>query len=141
MQNGFSRRANSAISKGISMAASWGHTYIGSEHLLLGIMRISKGEAFQILTRKNISFQSCCDILMKKVGRGSPSQLTTEDFTQHSRKIFQNAITQAEKHGAARVDLDELFIAILKENDCMAVAILKNKALNQSSCLSRWAAA
>ncbi len=123
--NGFSRRTNLIINHSISLAASFGHTYIGSEHLLLGILKDGSGAAFHALSGKNVTFLPCKDALLRLVGRGATSCLTNDDFTPRCKKILENATVIAANSARPHVGPEELLTSILREGDCRANALLK----------------
>ena len=57
--NGFTAKANSALNLAISSAEEMGHTYVGSEHLLLGLLRVGSGVAAAILNKNNVNVNNC----------------------------------------------------------------------------------
>ncbi len=133
--NGFSRRTNLIINHSISLAASFGHTYIGSEHLLLGILKDGSGPAFHALSGRNVTFLPCKEALIRAVGKGSPSCLTNEDFTPRCKKILENATVIAGAASRPQVGPEELLTAILREPDCRAGVILKGMGTSPDQLL------
>ncbi|MBP1558569.1 MAG: ATP-dependent Clp protease ATP-binding subunit [Oscillospiraceae bacterium] len=126
MINGFSYRANKAINNGISLAASWGHTYIGSEHLLLGILKLGQGEGFSVLCSKSILYLPAKKLLLDTKGKGTPTRLNSEDFSSHCRHIIQTSMSLAGERKKYLVGTRELLAAITQETGCQACVLMKN---------------
>ena len=74
--NGFTEKSNEALNHAIFAAESLGHTYIGSEHLLLGILRTGSGIAYSILNKNKISAENIEGLIEETIGRGNPTTLS-----------------------------------------------------------------
>jgi len=135
--NGFSYRANRAIDNSISLAAGWGHTYIGSEHLLLGILKLSEGEAFNILNSANVLYQPTRQALIDKTGKGTPAKLGEEDFSVQYRQILRHAMVLAEKNNKMMVGTVEILFSLLQETECQAHALLKMQEVDVAALLKK----
>ena len=90
--NGFTQKANHAMNLAIQCAEEMGHTYVGSEHILLGLLRESTGVAAGVLQQRNITADVIEQKLVETVGRGVPTRLTPNDFTPRSKRILELAI-------------------------------------------------
>ena len=88
---GFTEKANRALNSAIEVAENLGHTYIGSEHLLAGLVREDNGAATTLLHSKGVSAQAVDEALRKAVGVGVPTVLSPEDFTPRSKHIIELA--------------------------------------------------
>lgn len=123
--NGFTQKANNAINLSISQAASLGHTYIGSEHLLAGLLKEGSGVAYNALVQRNVTYTHYRELLTKTIGKGAQSTLTPEDFTPRCKRILETAIAEARTLGNSYVGTEHILIGILKETDSYAVRFLK----------------
>lgn len=121
---GFTPKANSAINYAIQQASQLGHTYVGSEHLLLGLLRENSGVAYVVLTQKKISADSVIQLLVRTVGKGMETTLTLEDLTERSKRILRSAPQQAHVLSQTTVGTEHLLMAILLEENCYAVRFL-----------------
>ncbi|MBR5558774.1 MAG: ATP-dependent Clp protease ATP-binding subunit [Oscillospiraceae bacterium] len=135
--NGFSYRANRAIDHSISLAAGWGHTYIGSEHLLLGILKLGEGEAFDILNGANVLYQPTRQVLLDKIGKGTSAKLGEEDFSVQFRQILRRAMSLAEKNNKMMVGTPELLFSLLQETGCKAHGLLKLQEIDIAALLQK----
>ena len=72
---GFSPRANAAINLALSQACLLGHTYIGSEHLMLGLLKEGSGVAYNVLNKLGVTAESYEKLIRERIGAGSPTSL------------------------------------------------------------------
>lgn len=122
--NGFTQKANNALNLAIQSAEELGHTYIGSEHILLGLLKEESGVAATALAELGITAQELEIMMKQKIGTGIHSSLGTEDFTPRTKRILQIAVMQAARMGHNYVGTEHLLIAVLEENDSYAVRFL-----------------
>ncbi len=121
--SGFTQRANEALNEAMLSAENLGHAYVGSEHLLMGLLSV-EGVASSVLFSKGITKQKVEDILKMSIGVGVPTTLTPADFTPRSKHIVEYAVTLASTSGQALVGTEHILLAIIKENEGLAVSIL-----------------
>ncbi len=119
---GFTESANNALNSAVESAENLGHTYIGSEHVLLGLLTDTKTVAASILLSKKINFKKVEEQIKKSVGVGIPTSLSPEDVTPKCRKIIENALNCATKKSGAGTE--QLLFALLKEQQSAACRIL-----------------
>jgi len=81
MKIGFTPKAQNALNRALYYACELGHTCVGSEHLLLGLLSEKDGVAERVLQERGITFEKTKDILIQNVGSGTPTQLTAADIT------------------------------------------------------------
>lgn len=128
---GFTQKANTALNAAIEYAENLGHTYIGSEHLLLGLLSSEGSVAYIALTARNITADNVETAVRNSVGIGTPTVLSPNDFTPRSKNIIETAVTIARSLGHGYVGTEHLLIAILRDNSCYAMDILD--AMNVSA--------
>ena len=128
---GFTQKANTALNAAIEYAENLGHTYIGSEHLLLGLLSSEGSVAYTALTARNITADNVETAVRNSVGIGTPTVLSPNDFTPRSKNIIETAVTIARSLGHGYVGTEHLLIAILRDSSCYAMDILD--AMNVSA--------
>ena len=128
---GFTQKANTALNAAIEYAENLGHTYIGSEHLLLGLLSSEGSVAYTALTARNITADNVETAVRNSVGIGTPTVLSPNDFTPRSKNIIETAVTIAKSLGHGYVGTEHLLIAILRDSSCYAMDILD--AMNVSA--------
>lgn len=121
---GFTVRANDAVNLAVSQACLLGHTYIGSEHLLLGLLLEGSNAAAVALTQRGITAENLLELLVKTVGRGIPSKLTPGDMTPRCRRILEQSILESRKKEGETVGTEDILLSILKEKDCYGVRFI-----------------
>ena len=123
---GFTEKANLALNAAIEKAENMGHTYIGTEHLLLGLLQDKGGVAASALSAAKADGAAAEELIRATVGIGSPTVLTPNDFTPRCKHIIMDvANMQAHAMGHSYVGTEHLLSALLKETDSAAVTILR----------------
>lgn len=121
---GFTAKANEALNLAITSAEEMGHTYIGSEHIILGLLKEGSGVAATVLNKLGITAESMENEIRTKIGVGSETQLTADDMTPRSKRILQIAFMEAARLHHNYVGTEHLLIAILNEGDSYGVRFL-----------------
>ena len=86
--SGFTEKANYALNNSIGIASSLGHTYVGSEHILYGLLCDENGVAGHILSVQGINKEDVINKLQQSVGSGIPTRLGLSDFTPRSLSLI-----------------------------------------------------
>ena len=120
---GFSPRANDAINLALSQACLLGHTYIGSEHLLLGLL-LEGGGPSAALTQKGVTPDQVLELLIKTVGRGIQSRLSPTDMTPRCRHILEQSLLESKKDSGRLTEPEHILLAMLREKECYALRFL-----------------
>ena len=123
---GFTSKANEALNEAIRSAEGMGHTYIGSEHLLLGLLRIGSGVAAAVLNKKGITAEKFEELIKREIGYGTPTKLSPEHLTPRSKKVIENAMSNASEMGKKYVGTEHLLIGILSDSDNYAIRFLSS---------------
>jgi len=121
---GFTESANNALNFAVEAAENLGHTYIGSEHILLGLLSDTKTVAASILLSKKITLKKVEEQIKKSIGVGIPTSLSPEDVTPKCRKIIENALNSSTKKSGAGTE--QLLYALLKEQQSAGCKILSS---------------
>ena len=87
--NGFTEKANNALNYSIESAENFGHTYVGSEHILLGLLKEGTGVAAVVLSELGINDSELENIIRTEIGVGSRTSLSTDDFTPRTKRIYK----------------------------------------------------
>ncbi|MDO4379486.1 MAG: ATP-dependent Clp protease ATP-binding subunit [Clostridia bacterium] len=121
---GFTEKANRALNSAIEVAENLGHTYIGSEHLLMGLVREDNGAATTLLLSRGVTAQKVEELIKSTVGVGIPTVLTPDDFTPRCKHIIELSVSLARSENSGYVGTEHLLGAILREGDGCAAFIL-----------------
>ena len=121
----FTKRAANALNLALHSAAELGHSYLGTEHLLLGLCRESESFAGRLLAEKGLNTEGIVKKIAEHVGIGSPSSLSANDMTPRVKKVLEGAYYEARALNNSYVGTEHLLLSLLKEADSMAGRILE----------------
>lgn len=122
--NGFTSKANEALNEAISSAEQLGHTYVGSEHLLLGLLKIGSGVAAVVLNKSGVTAEKVEMLMRSSIGCGTPTRLSPDYFTPRAKRVIESAMAGCSSMGKKYVGTEHLLLAILGEGDNYAVRFL-----------------
>ncbi|MBR6670846.1 MAG: ATP-dependent Clp protease ATP-binding subunit, partial [Ruminococcus sp.] len=97
----------------VRIASEMGHTYVGSEHVLLAILNNDDSVASKLLADAGASFDTLYDEVIDNVGRGIPSRLNFRCFTTALKRILQNSCDIAVTDNKKQVTPEHILISIL----------------------------
>ena len=115
--NYFTEKANHVINLAITSAEELGHNYIGSEHLLLGILKEDAGLGAQALRESGVQTEDVEKLIQENIGVGEPTRLTPDDFTPRFKRMLELAFQIARGMMHSFVGTEHLLLALLKETD------------------------
>lgn len=133
---GFTEKANRALNYAVEIAENLGHTYIGSEHLLAGLIKEGDSVATSVLSSKGINAAAVEEEIRRSVGVGIPTVLTPDDFTPRSKHIIELSLAIARQKSAGYVGTEHLLAALLSEEDSCCNYILSQLGVNPNVLLS-----
>lgn len=136
---GFTEKANMALNKAVEVAEDLGHTYIGSEHILLGLLDSTDSVAGKILTAKGITYKKIFELLRSQVGAGMPTELQPTDFTPRSKHIIEGAIVMSTSMKQSLAGTEHLLISICREGNGYACELLNLAGVSPQSILKELA--
>lgn len=122
---GFTQKANISLNTAVKYAENLGHTYIGSEHLLLGLLATEDSVAYTALSSAGVTAQKVEEIIRESVGVGTPTVLSPNDFTPRSKNIIEKSISAARGMGQAYVGTEHILIALINDSSCYAMNIIE----------------
>ncbi len=122
--NGFTAKANEALNKAIESAEKLGHTYVGSEHLLLGLLYIDGGVASVILQKNGVDAAKIEELIRTQIGSGTPTKLSPDYFTPRAKRVIESAMNGCSAIGKKFIGTEHLLIGILNDGDNYAVRFL-----------------
>ena len=128
-QDRFTERAKIAINKAHEAAGELGHSYVGSEHILLGIAREGEGLGAKILKESGLDEAILSEMLIKFVGKGSPGT-PAQGLTPRAKRIIELAMADATRLSHNYVGTEHLLMGILREPDCAAARIITSMGVD-----------
>ncbi len=132
---GFTQKANSALNAAVEVAENMGHTYVGSEHLLAGLLKTDGGVACTALNARGIGIDDVESVLKSTVGVGTPTVLVPDDFTPRLKYIIELSVAAARSMGHTYTGTEHLLISLIKEGSNCAVNIITKLGVSPSEVL------
>ena len=125
MKNRFTPSAERSLEKALELAREMGHTYIGTEHILLGILFEKECIAAKLLTAHGITFSKTKELIAAYEGVGKESSVSSSDMSPKARKIIEASAFSALRKNNGVIGTEYLLSAMLNEPDCVAVRLIK----------------
>lgn len=129
MQKRFTKNAEKALDCAKKSAKSLGHNYVGTEHILLGLLK-SKGVAAEILQENGVTVDLIKPLMEDFMSGGKVLTDDDAEFTPRAKNVINRSIGEAERLGSSSAGSEHLLISVLKENDGMALRLLNTKGIN-----------
>jgi len=129
-ENKFTPGAEEALRLAQEAAGELGHGYVGTEHLLLGLMREEEGLAHTVLLEAGLTDSIIAAIMKKSVGSGLPGGNPAQGLTPRAKRAVELAVEDAVRGGYACVGTEHLLAGVLREGNNMAVRILRTAGVD-----------
>ncbi len=130
MNNRFTQKAQMALERALSFASELGHTYIGSEHLLLGLLSDSESVASRLLENRGMTFAKAKNMISEIAGMGEKTNVSPADITPRTKRIIESSAIEARNAHSELIGTEHLLSALLKESDCVGAKILLASGVN-----------
>ncbi len=138
---GFSEKANMSLNKALEIAEDMGHTYIGSEHILLGVLQATDSVAGKLLISKGVTYQKIYEGVCQTVGTGVPTELNPSDFTPRSKHIIESALMLASSMSQQTLaGTEHILISLCREGSGYACQLLNRAGISPQSLIREIAA-
>jgi ATP-dependent Clp protease ATP-binding subunit ClpC len=127
MSNRFTERAQRVILIAQEEAKRLNHDYVGTEHLLLGLIALGEGVAAQVLANLGVDLRRVRGEIEKIVGTGDNVMLLGEiPFTPRAKKVLELAVEEAQNMGHNYVGTEHLLLGLIREEEGVAARVLEN---------------
>lgn len=123
-KGGFTGKAQSALNRSMRYAGELGHTYIGTEHLLLGLAFDTESISSKILSSHKADFESIKKAVIEISGTGSPGRVSAADMTPRLRLAIEGASAESLKYAHKYIGTEHLLFSLIEEKDSVATRIL-----------------
>ena len=133
MKGPFTEKAKQSIQNAQDAAMSMGHSYVGTEHLLLGLAKVTDGVAAKALETQGVKVEDIERQIQDVLGSHSASAVaghSPQDFTPRTKRIFELSQQEAMRMKTTYIGTEHLLIAMLKEPESIATNILSSLGIN-----------
>ena len=117
MRSRLTQSAEKALEHALEVAGKLGHNYIGSEHLLLGLLSQRESVAAQVLNDNGLDYDNAIDSVKETMGTGHPTRLNGSEITKRVSDVITSAAYEANKYGSESIGTEHLLYAILLMRD------------------------
>ena len=121
---GFTEKANTALNLAIESAQALGHTYIGTEHIVLGLLQEGTGVAASVMGARGVTAAAYQQKIIESESSGQHTRLTPEDFTPRAKKAMEMAVAEAAVMQHGYVGTEHILIAVLRDESSVAVRLI-----------------
>ena len=131
MQENYTRQAQEAIKLAEETARKYKHNYVGTEHLLMGLLKQSEGTAGATLAEFRIDEEKLATLIEKLIA--PPAEVLTDGprgYTPRAQKVIEASVQEAANLEADKVGTEHLLMALLKETDCVGTRLLHTLEVN-----------
>ncbi len=129
MREKYTADAKEALVLAEKAASQAGCSYVGSEHILLGLLK-GKGVAASVLSANHVTCDKVEELMEQLLQMDSNVKVKEAKFTLRAKRIEENCIVQAERFGAKKVGTEHILLALLRESDCVAIRLLNTIGVN-----------
>ncbi len=124
-QDRFTERARIALSKAQELAQDFGHSYVGTEHILLGIAAEGEGLGAKVLRENGLDEALIAELLEKYVGRGAEG-MSFQGLTPDAKRVIELAIMDANRLGHSYIGTEHLLMGLMREPECTGSRLLSS---------------
>jgi len=127
----FTKRARRVLSLAQEEAQRLNHNYIGTEHLLLGLIREENGVAVKVLRELGVKPQRVKDMVERTVGRGQRTMFSSKlTLTPRTKRVIELAVDEARRMGHHYIGTEHLLLGLMREGEGVAVNVLRSMGVN-----------
>ena len=135
-ENKFTPRAEEALRLSQEAAEELGHGYVGSEHLLLGLIREEEGIAHRVLSEFGVTDEMVCSVLQRSVGHGVSGAAPSQGLTPRAKSVVELAVSEASRMGSGYIGTEHLLMGLLREGGNMGLRILRTIGVDPNKMYS-----
>lgn len=134
MRNKFTKQAQTALTLAKAAAIDFELGYIGTEHLLLGLLSETEGTAGRVLEEFQVDGKKLVELIDKLVTPAEVGNVTEIEmkpaYSPRTEKVLESAVAEAQNSGCEKVGTEHLLLAMLRETDCVGTRLLYTMGVN-----------
>ena len=127
----YTPQAKEALSLAVGMAESLNHGYVGTEHLLIGLLQEGTGVAARVLEENGVEESKVVELVSQLISPNTSVQMAENAaYTPRARRVIENSYREAVRFKAAQIGTEHILIAILREGDCVSSRLLNTMGIS-----------
>lgn len=127
----FTAKAREAIGLAVDAAETLGHNYVGTEHLLIGLLQEGTGVAAKVLEECGVMEDKVMELVSQLITPSQPVRLAEQNtYTPSAKRVIENSYREAVRFKAPLIGTEHILIAIIRESDCVASRLLNTMGIS-----------
>ena len=127
----YTDKAKKALNYANRLSRSSGCNYVGTEHILAGLLKEGTGVAAEVLTANNVELEALLKLIDELVAAGEEVTVADRDgYSPRTQMVLDRAREMADRFDSERIGTEHLLLAIIKEGDCAASRLLNTMGAN-----------
>ena len=120
----FTAKAREPINLAVQAAEELGHSYVGTEHLLIGLLEEGSGVAARVLSENGVKKEKVIGLVSQLISPDQTVRMEENGYTPSARRVLENSYKEAVRFKARLIGTEHLLISIIRDNDCVASRLL-----------------
>ena len=120
----FTAKARESINLAVQAAEELGHSYVGTEHLLIGLLEEGSGVAARVLSENGVKKEKVIGLVSQLISPDQTVRMEENGYTPSARRVLENSFKEAVRFKARLIGTEHLLISIIRDNDCVASRLL-----------------
>ena len=120
----FTAKARESINLAVQAAEELGHSYVGTEHLLIGLLEEGSGVAARVLSENGVKKEKVIGLVSQLISPDQTVRMEENGYTPSARRVLENSYKEAVRFKARLIGTEHLLISIIRDNDCVASRLL-----------------
>ena len=117
----YTGKAKKALNFAVRLSKASGCNYVGTEHILAGLLKEGTGVAAEVLAANNVELEALQKLIDELVSAGEGVEIAERDgYSPRTQMVLERAAEMAERFGSEEIGTEHLLLAIVKEGDCAA---------------------
>lgn len=130
MQTAYTVKAKKAIDIATRISKSLHHSYIGTEHILLGLLKEGTGVASQVLADNGVEYDKVLELIEELIAPGNAVAVLEDGLSPRAAHVLEVSKAEAARFHSEKIGTEHLLIAMIKETECVASRLLNTLSVN-----------
>lgn len=130
MQTAYTAKAKKAIDIATRISKSLHHSYIGTEHILLGLLKEGTGVASQVLADNGVEYDKVLELIEELIAPGNAVAVLEDGLSPRAAHVLEVSRAEAARFHSEKIGTEHLLIAMIKETECVASRLLNTLSVN-----------
>lgn len=130
MQTAYTAKAKKAIDIATRISKSLHHSYIGTEHILLGLLKEGTGVASQVLADNGVEYDKVLELIKELIAPGNAVAVLEDGLSPRAAHVLEVSKAEAARFHSEKIGTEHLLIAMIKETECVASRLLNTLSVN-----------